>query len=103
MNLQQFTKGWLVGDFHPSLVKNKDIEVGIKYYKAGDKDTKHHHKLTTEYTIVIFGVVKMLEQIWKTNDIIVIQPNIENELECIEDACLLVVKTPSIIGDKYES
>lgn len=102
LTLDLFTKGWLVGDFKPSLFESKDIEVGIKRYKRGDKDSNHYHKETTEYTVVISGVVLMLGKVWEQDDIICILPNINNEFECIEDACLLVIKTPSIIGDKYE-
>lgn len=101
MNLNDFIKGWLVGDFKPSLFESKDVEVGIKRYKSGDKDPKHYHKETTEYTVIISGVVSMLGQTWKQDDVVCIPPMVENEFECIEDACLLVIKTPSITGDKY--
>jgi quercetin dioxygenase-like cupin family protein len=100
MKLNNFIKGWLVGDFSPTLILSKDIEIGIKRYKKGDKDQKHYHKETTEYTVVISGVVKMLDKIWSADDIIIIYPNVENEFECIEDACLLVIKTPSLPSDK---
>jgi hypothetical protein len=100
-NLNLFIKGWLVGDFLPSLFQSKDIEIGIKRYKKGDKDPKHYHKETTEYTVVVSGVVFMLGKIWRQDDIIYIPPNVENEFECIEDACLLVIKTPSLVDDKY--
>jgi hypothetical protein len=102
MNLNDYIKGWLIGDFEPSLIKTKDLEVGIKRYKTGDKDKNHYHKLTTEYTVVLRGVVKMLDKIWKENDIIIVKPNTENKFECIEDACVLVIKTPSLTGDKYD-
>ena len=101
MNLDNFTKGWLIGDFEPALINNKDIEVGIKYYKKGDIETNHYHKIATEYTVVVSGIVKMLDSIFVKGDIVVITPNICNQFECIEDACLVVFKTPSIINDKY--
>jgi quercetin dioxygenase-like cupin family protein len=103
MNLNDYIKGWLVGDFEPSLFISKDIEIGIKRYKKGDKEPKHYHKKSTEYTIVISGVVSMLGKHWKEEEIIYIPPLMENEFECIEDSILLVIKTPSTIGDKYES
>ena len=102
MNLQNFTKGWLIGDFNPSLLKIKDVEVAIKKYKSGDKETKHYHKIATEYTIVLTGKVKLINKIFNPDDIIVIYPNTENEFECLEDCILLVIKTPSVVGDKYE-
>jgi predicted DNA-binding ArsR family transcriptional regulator len=101
MNLEQFTKGWLVGDFEPALFKTKDIEVGIKYYKAGDKEEKHYHKVATEYSIILYGTVSMLNQTFKQGQIVTVLPDVENKFECLEDACIVVIKTPSVIGDKY--
>lgn len=101
MNINEFTKGWIVGDFYPSIINTKEIEVGLKKYKKGDKEEKHCHKLVTEYTIIINGKVRMKDKIFKSDDIVIIEPNIANEFECIEDAVLLVIKTPSIPSDKY--
>jgi hypothetical protein len=101
MNLEEFTKGWLVGDFEPALFKTKDIEVGIKYYKAGDKEEKHYHKVATEYSIILYGTVSMLNQTFKQGQIVTVLPDVENKFECLEDACIVVIKTPSVIGDKY--
>lgn len=101
MNLNDFTKGWLVGDFDPCLFRSKDVEIGIKKYLTGDKDTKHYHKETTEYTVVLSGTVKMLDRIFNSGSIIEVKPNTWNEFECIEDAVLLVIKTPSLPNDKF--
>ena len=94
MNLDKFIKGWLVGDFEPSLIKSKDIEVGIKFYKKGDIESNHYHKIATEYSVVVSGVVKMLGVVHTQGEIVMIEPNTCNQFECIEDACLVVVKTP---------
>lgn len=103
MKLKDYTKGWIVGNFEPSLFKTDVLEIAIKKYKSGEKETKHFHKIATEYTIVIFGTIKMLNTFYYEGDVVVVQPNVNNEFECIDDATLLVVKTPSITGDKYES
>ncbi len=101
MNLDKFIKGWLVGDFEPSLIKSKDIEVGIKFYKKGDIESNHYHKIATEYTVVVSGVVKMMDTIFRQGDIAIVEPNVCNQFECIENACVVVFKTPSVVGDKY--
>ena len=101
MNIKDFTKGWIVGDFYPCLFNSKDVEIGVKYYKKGDRDENHYHKVATEYTIVIFGEVKMLNQTFVSGDIVKIDPNVENQFDCVEDSCVVVIKTPSVIGDKY--
>jgi len=101
MNIDNFIKGWLVGDFTPSIFNSKDIEVGVKYYKAGDSEGRHVHKLITEYTIVLTGKVRMNESIYSEKSIIKIEPNISTDFECLEDAITLVIKTPSIPSDKH--
>ena len=101
MKIENYIKGWLVGDFEPSLIKNKDIEIAIKFYKKNDIELNHCHKIATEYTVVISGVVKMMNVIFRLGEIVIVTPNIYNQFECIEDACILVIKTPSIVGDKY--
>lgn len=101
MKIEDFTKGWLVGNFEPALIKSKDIEVGIKFYKKGDIESNHYHKIATEYTVVVSGSVKMLNSIFNQGEIVIIEPNICNQFECLEDACLMVLKTPSAANDKY--
>jgi len=101
MNIKDFIKGWIVGDFEPSILKTKDIEIGLKYYKKGQIDEEHYHKIITEYTIIVYGKVKMLDNVYSDGDIVKIVPLQTNRFECVEDACVLVIKTPSIIDDKY--
>jgi hypothetical protein len=99
-NLNNMIRGWFIGNFEPSLYKT-DLEVGIKKYKAGDKEENHYHKLSKEFTVIISGVVKMNNIIYKENDIIKIDEYEETDFECLKDAITVVVKTKSIEGDKY--
>ena len=46
-NLKDFTKGWFVGNFDPTLIKTNDVEIGVKEYKAGDYESFHHHRIAT--------------------------------------------------------
>ena len=101
LKLDQFTKGWLVGDFSPVLFNSKDIEIGVKKYKQGDKESRHVHKIITEYTVIISGKFKMNNNIISENDIVVIKPGESTDFECLEDGSNLVIKTPSIPNDKY--
>ena len=100
-NLSDYTKGWLVGDFDPALIKSKDIEVGIKEYKKGDTEQSHKHEIVTEYTIVLTGRVKMLHQEYEKGRIIKVDPGIWTSFEALEDSITLVIKTPSIPSDKH--
>ena len=99
--LDNFIKGWFVGDFEPSLVPTKDFEVAIKYYKAGDKETAHHHKIAIEYTAIAKGRVTMNGNEFKEGDIIEIAPGETTDFVVLEDTVTVVVKLPSVKDDKY--
>lgn len=101
-NLENFTKGWFIGSFTPTLLNTELFEVAVKKYKSGDKENRHHHKLAIEYTIIVDGIVEMNGVEYKTNDIIIIEPNDSTDFKCITDVTTVVIKTPSVKGDKYE-
>ena len=100
MNLNEYTKGWLVGNFSPALFQSNDVEVGVKKYKSGDKEARHVHNFVDEYTIILTGVVKMNDKTYSENDIIYIPKTTSTDFECLEDSITLVIKTPSIPSDK---
>lgn len=100
-NLNDFFKGWFIGNFKPTLSDTNDFEVGIKRYKSGDSESKHHHKIATEYTVIVEGEVLMNQIKYKKDDIIVIKPGESTDFQCLTDVITVVVKTPSIKDDKY--
>jgi hypothetical protein len=100
-NLKDFFKGWFVGNFEPSMLKTDDFEIGIKRYNKGDVEESHYHKEAIEYTVVIEGIVKMNDIIYKKDDIIEVQKMETISFECLEDAVTVVIKTPCVKGDKY--
>ncbi len=99
--LIKFTKGWVIGDFKPSLFRTKKFEVAVKSYKKGDYEKKHYHKKALEYTIIASGKYKMDNQILKTGDIILVEKNEAVDFLCLEEGNTMAVKIPSVIGDKY--
>lgn len=98
--LENMTKGWFVGNFSPS-AHNADYEIGLKRYIAGNTEQKHHHKLATEFTVVVLGKISMNGVLFTDGDIIQVDPFEDVKFECIEDAITIVFKTISVIGDKY--
>ena len=100
-NLDNFLRGWFIGDFDPSLYKTSDFEVAIKEYKSGDTEQKHYHKMSKEFTIIISGSVKMNNISYSKGDIIILDEYEESDFICIEDCTTLVVRTKSIKNDKY--
>jgi hypothetical protein len=90
-----------VGDFEPSVLKIKDFEVGVLTRKKGF-DISHYHKIATEITCLISGKMKINGLEIEEGDIFIIEPNVVADAFFYEDSKLLVVKLPSVIGDKYE-
>jgi quercetin dioxygenase-like cupin family protein len=99
--LESFTRGWIVGDFEPSIIKTKDFEFMVRNYEAGESELRHTHKQADEITIVVFGRFIMNDQELLAGDIVHILPGEDTDFQCLEPGATAVVKTPSIIGDKY--
>jgi quercetin dioxygenase-like cupin family protein len=99
--LEDMVKGWFVGDFDPSVSRSKDVEVGVKQYRAGDHEEEHHHRVAVEITLVVSGRVEMMGRTWEAGDIIVVEPGEATSFTALTDATNVVVKLPSVLGDKY--
>lgn len=99
--LENMVKGWLVGDFDPSMLKTKDFEVAIKRYKAGDGEPRHVHRVATEITVIVSGRVEMNRQSFFEGDIIKLEPGESTDFKVIEDTITVVIKAPCVAGDKY--
>jgi quercetin dioxygenase-like cupin family protein len=100
--LTQMKKGWFIGAFSPTAFRTQSCEVAVKCYRAGDKESSHTHLVATEITVVISGVVRMLDKEWSEGDILVLDPGDVTAFEAITDCATVVVKVPSVINDKYE-
>jgi quercetin dioxygenase-like cupin family protein len=99
--LGDMVKGWFVGGFEPAAFNTDACEVGVKHYKAGDKEVAHYHKVATELTAVLSGSVSMRDQVWSAGDIIVLEPGDITAFEALTDATTVVVKVPGALDDKY--
>ncbi len=99
--LEDMVKGWFVGDFEPSVLKSKEFEVAIKSYAKGESEESHFHKIATEITVIVSGRVRMIDQEWGPGSIITLEPGLSTDFLAIEDSVTVVVKTPSVLGDKY--
>lgn len=99
--LQDMIKGWFVGDFDKVASRTAACEVAVKYYKVGDNEPLHHHRVATEITVVVSGSVRMCNRFWGTGDVIVLEPNDATSFEALADSVTVVVKLPSLPGDKF--
>lgn len=99
--LDKMIKGWVVGNFNPSVYKTDNFEVAIKEYDTGDYEQRHFHKVATEITVISKGKVKMNGQVFSTGDIITINPGESTDFEVLDNTITTVIKFPSVNGDKY--
>lgn len=102
-NLKNMTGGWLVGDFQPVCLPLDACEVACKRYKAGDAEGRHVHRVATELTLIASGRVLINGTEYASDDIIVLEPGEPADFKVLEDTITVVVKIPSVIGDKHSA
>ncbi|MDQ1282091.1 MAG: hypothetical protein QG630_442 [Patescibacteria group bacterium] len=100
-NLDSFTRGWIVGDFEPNILKTKDFEFMVRHYKSGESEAKHEHRIADEITVIVSGTFRMNGEELKAGDVIHLSPGTAADFECLKDGATAVIKTPSVKGDKY--
>jgi len=99
--LEAMTKGWFVGDFAPAAIRSEACEVAIKRYAAGDQEAAHYHAVAVELTAIVSGRVRMLGRDWGEGDILTIEPGEATDFLALTDVVTVVVKLPSVMGDKH--
>ena len=100
LKLDDFFKGWLVGDFEPNLFRRSDIEVGVHFLESGYVDEPHFHMKSTEFNLVVQGRVKVGEEFFETNEIFVIEPGEHPEVSGQKNSIILVIRDASFPSDK---
>ena len=98
--LSDFHEGWLCGAFSPSIMNTSDFEVGIKSFRAGDTEAKHHQRTAIEITFIVFGEVRIGDEKFGPGEICFIPPLESADFESITDSKLVVIKSPSVPTDK---
>lgn len=99
--LSEMVKGWFVGDFEPSVARSTACEVAVKSHAAGDYEEIHHHRISTEVTVVVSGRVRIMGKILEAGDIMLLEPGEATDFSALTDAVCAVVKLPSARDDKY--
>ncbi len=100
-SINDYTRGWIIGNFEPSIFKTSDFEVGILTHKKNEKWPFHYHKESDEINILLKGSM-MLNGSLKSS-ISRFDCN-KNEIACpifLEDCKILCIKIPSVKNDKY--
>jgi quercetin dioxygenase-like cupin family protein len=99
--LEDMKNGWFIGKFTPTSYSTDACEVAVKKFKVGDSELLHYHKVSTEITLVLSGVVRMVNQEWHEGDVITLEPGDQTDFLALTDAVIVSVKIPGELNDKY--
>lgn len=102
LKMSDMIGGWFVGNFEPTAFKTSEFEVCYKVHPKGEQWPVHYHKVATEINYIIRGSMRLNDTLLTQGDIFILKPYEVATPEFLEDCELIVVKTPSIVGDKYE-
>lgn len=100
-SIKNYFRGWFIGNFEPSILKTKDFEIGIIKHTKGEKWPKHYHAKADEFNVLLNGRMIINQKELNSGDIFVIQKMEIADPAFIEDCEILVIKIPSVPGDKY--
>ena len=98
--LEDMFRGWFVGDFEPSVMKNTGFEVGYLLHKKGEKWQTHYHNNLIEVNLLVEGKMILNDLEINKNEIFVIDKKV---LACpifLEDCYIICIKVPHMVGDK---
>lgn len=98
-----FKAGWFIGDFEPTLLKTPAFEVAHHFYKKGFVGTPHVHKVATEYNYIVSGGLVASGKVLGPGEMFIYDPGEVADVSFLEDTNLIIIKTPSLPGDKYEA
>ena len=99
--LDEFRGGWIIGDFEPSLLRTKDFEISVMQHKKGAYIPLHYHHLVEEMNVFVSGSMLCNGVELVPGDIFIFEKDEVSDCIVHEDTVVVVVKVPSILGDKY--
>ena len=99
--LSDFHRGWIIGDFTPSIFRTSDFEVCVTHHQKDEPTVSHYHARSKEYNIVLEGEIWVSGKALKKGDIFVYEENENSNVRFSSDTSLLVVRVPSLPDDKF--
>lgn len=100
--INDYVRGWFIGDFNPSVLKTKDFEVGVLTHLKDEKWPAHYHKDSVEYNVLIQGKMIVGGKELSSGDVFVFEKGEIADPVFLEDCTVVCVKVPSIPSDKFE-
>jgi hypothetical protein len=100
-SITDYTRGWFIGDFEPSILKTKEFEVALLTHAEGEVWPDHFHAIATEYNLLVSGSMQINDTQIAPGTIFVILPGEIVKPIFHEDCTIVCVKVPSVPTDKH--
>jgi len=101
VDINQYIRGWIIGDFEPSIKRTTHFEIAVLHHKQGEKWGFHYHSQAIEYNILLSGKMMINNISIEQNSIFIFEQNMISCPVFLEDCIVLCIKIPSIPTDKY--
>jgi len=98
--LEAMHRGWLIGDFTPSVLRTSAFEIAYLHHKKDENWPAHVHNLADEYNVLIRGSMQINNEKISQGDIFIVKKGMMTKAVFFEDCEVLCVKVPSIPSDK---
>ena len=98
--IEDYTEGWFIGNFEPSIFRTNLFEVGTKLHLKGEIWDCHYHT-GTEINYLVSGRMKIHGFELQTGDVFRIEAYEVADPIFLEDCVVITIKVPSAPGDKY--
>ena len=99
-SLGEFKWGWFVGDFEPTAYRTAAAEVAFVRHSKGQHWPAHIHMVATEINLLVSGRMMIQGETIEPGTVFLIEPGEIGDPQFLEDCEVVVVKVPSIPGDK---
>jgi hypothetical protein len=101
IDLECYTRGWLIGDFVPSIERQTEFEVGCLSHSQHSFWNYHYHKESVEINYLLRGKMLINNVEYNKSDVFIINKNVISCPLFLEDSEVICIKLPSIPKDKY--
>ena len=99
-NLKNYHRGWIIGDFIPSIQDEKNFEVCFAEHKKNEESQPHYHTASTEINVVLEGECIVDNRHLTKDDIFIYEKNDISDVSFITDTRLVVIRIPSAPNEK---
>ena len=99
--LDSMKRGWLVGNFEPSILKTDLFEVAYMKHKKDEYWPPHTHNEINEYNVLIKGKMKINNESLEEGSVFIIPKGMLSHARFLKDCEVLCIKVPSVPSDKH--